>query len=105
MRAEPLTHACTTSAFRVKRDFMMATDSEVAAWMFEELQRRRRLEQQYAVSTIATVFGKEFTYRNKEGKLAISKAVLNSFKNLCGDHAVWELGERAWLLRKNGGTG
>jgi hypothetical protein len=77
----------------------MATDSEVAAWMFEKLRRRKRLELQHAFGTIAISFGKEFTYRNKEGKLAISKAVLNRFKNLCGDDVVWELRERKWRLR------
>lgn len=67
--------------------------------MLEELKTRRVLEQEYAVYSILKNFGREFTYTNENGNLAISKKVLKRFRDISGDIAVWERGERQWRVR------
>jgi hypothetical protein len=72
---------------------------QIAAWMFEELQRTKALYQETAVYDIAKRFGKEFTYTNVSGNIAIRKDVLSAFRKLSGDSVVWERGERMWRMR------
>lgn len=74
--------------------------TEVATWMVEELKSGRILYQQVAAAQIHDRFGKEFTYHNKNGNLAITKSVLDAFSRLTGDDVVWSRSQRFWRLRE-----
>ena len=61
---------------------------------------KKELYQESAVYDIAQKFGKEFTYDNENGNLAIRKDVLTIFRKLTKDSVVWERGERYWRPRQ-----
>jgi hypothetical protein len=75
------------------------TPQQVAEWMRDEVDRRGYLDQDVAADHIAKNFGKQFTYDNENGNLAIQRTVLNAFKKLTEKTAVWEKGERSWRKR------
>lgn len=78
----------------------MATPQEVAQWMHAELQRSNGyLYQETVVYEIERLFGREHTYDNEGGNLAIARPVLNAFRKLTEATVVWERGERMWRYR------
>lgn len=79
----------------------MATPKDVAEWMLEKLKERGYLYQEIAVGKIKSKYGQEFTYRNRNGNLAIDKRVLKEFRKLTEKTVVWERGERRWRYRKD----
>lgn len=80
------------------------TASDVAYWMLLELERRNgRLEETFALSRIAQLFGREFTGHDAEGNPALSLAVLDAFDQLTAGTVVWSSEERAWCYHDEGG--
>jgi hypothetical protein len=77
-----------------------ATPQQVAEWMLEELKRQGYLDQDTAVDQIAKTFGKQFTYDNENGNLAIERNVLSTFRKLTKDFVVWDREDRSWRMRK-----
>ena len=67
----------------------------------EQLRQRPILYQETAARQIASAFGAEFTYKNKNGNRAISKAVLTQFRKISGDDIIWERGQRMWRRRES----
>ena len=78
----------------------MATKEDAAKWMADELNRNGSLSQARAVRYIKNEIGKDFTHKNKNGNLAINKDVLEEFKKLTGEDAVWVRGDFRWRRRK-----
>ena len=78
------------------------TPTQIAEWMIEQLNRKQYLYQEEAVYEIEKLFGKEFTYPNGNGNLAISNAVLVAFRKISEKTVVWERGERMWRQRGRG---
>jgi hypothetical protein len=76
-----------------------ATSAEVAEWMMRKLDDGY-LYQQMAADQIRENFGEEHVYRNRNGNLAISEAVLVSFRNMSGHGVIWERGQRCWRKRE-----
>jgi hypothetical protein len=76
------------------------TPRTVAEWMLSEVEQRRCLAQETAVSDISTQFGQQFTYQNENGNWAISRNVLAEFRKISGDKVVWERSERQWRKRQ-----
>ena len=77
---------------------MSATPKEVAEWMVEELERVRFLYQEMIVHRIASKFGKDFVYTNRNGNKSIDRRVLDEFK-LLTPNVVWERSQRCWQKR------
>lgn len=77
-----------------------ATAQDVAQWMLSEVRRRRRLHQSWAAAMIASEFGQEFIYRNKNRHLAIDGRVLAAFRKLYGETVVWHRGPKYWELKQ-----
>ena len=77
----------------------MATAKEIAEWMVEQVANGKYLYQESVAHNIALTFGKEFTYHNNNGNLAIGKNVLKEFRKLTEGTVIWIKGERAWRLR------
>jgi len=75
------------------------TPQAIAQWMLEELGRAGILDQELIVHSIATKFGKEFTYFNENGNLSIDRRVLREFRKLTEGTVVWERGEKFWRFR------
>jgi uncharacterized protein DUF6953 len=75
------------------------TAVQVAEWMLEQINLKQCLYQEEAVYEIERLFGKEFTYANENGNLAIHKSVLAAFRKITEKTVVWERGERMWRLR------
>jgi hypothetical protein len=73
---------------------------QVAEYMIDRLKTAKLLYQEVVVYEIKLKFGKEFTYVNANGNLAIAKPVLSEFKKLSGDDVIWERGSRMWRLRQ-----
>jgi hypothetical protein len=78
----------------------MATATEVAEWMLEELRTEEILPQTTAAYEIADRFGEEFIYYNANGNPAIDKEVLAEFRRLSGSKVVWSRSNRHWRLRE-----
>jgi hypothetical protein len=76
----------------------MATAKEVATWMMGEVEKSNYVYQD-AVAHRMSAFGEGFTYRNKNGNLAIKKEVLKEFEKLSKDTVVWSRAQRAWRKR------
>ena len=80
----------------------MATPSDVAKWMLEELNRRQDcLYQEQVVHDIESKFGDGFTYTNEDGNQAIERLVLKEFRSLTGDDVVWERSDKLWRKRED----
>jgi hypothetical protein len=77
----------------------MTTASDVAIWMFEELQRKDVLDQADAAAQIQRKFGKEFIYENENGNLAIRRDVLAEFRKFAPDWIVWDRRNHEWRNR------
>lgn len=76
------------------------TPVEAAHWMFDELAKRKVLDQENAAWQL-TRKDKSLTYQNDNGNLAIGKPVLAEFNKLTkGDDVVWSRSERQWRFRK-----
>jgi hypothetical protein len=78
------------------------TPVDVAAWMFAEVEKNDRLPQLEAVTGIASKFGTEFLYQNRNGRPAISKAVLKEFRTLSDGIVVWDRTNFCWRMRAAG---
>jgi hypothetical protein len=78
------------------------TPEEVAKWMLEQLETETYIHQETIVYEIAEKFGKQFTYDNANGNLAIQRAVLTAFMKLSKDSVVWERENRRWRKREPG---
>jgi hypothetical protein len=79
-----------------------SSPSDVAAWMATELRRYNELHQSDAASKIESRFGRQFTYENANGKLAIGPDVLKAFNKLSGSDVVWCRSRRCWRNREDG---
>jgi hypothetical protein len=77
------------------------TDATVAAWMMQELQRRKNLYQEQVAWDIKKLFGKSFVYDNENGNPAISKSVLKEFTKLTKKDVVWSRSDRFWRARQS----
>ncbi len=73
---------------------------DVAAWMLDEFRRDGMLYQEVVVYGIAERFGERFAYHNANGNLAISRSVLDAFRQLSGNEVVWCRAGRYWRLRE-----
>jgi hypothetical protein len=72
----------------------MVSPKEVAAWMYQEIVNNGHLSQQWAVSTIATQFGKEFLSPNN----TIDTRVLSEFRKMHKGTVIWEHKTFQWRL-------
>jgi len=73
---------------------------QVADWMLQELVSKKELYQEIAVYEIHNRFGKEFTYINQNGNLAIDKKVLQEFKKITEGQVVWTRRDKSWRFRE-----
>ena len=78
------------------------TAIEVATWMATEVRAKKELYQDEAVDGIERKFGSSFIYENSNGNQAISKAVLEQFRQLTESDVVWDRRHRYWRLRESG---
>ena len=78
----------------------IATINEIAQWMYDEFQREGRLSQSYAAQKILELIGEEHLYRNGNHNWAINKSILNRFKQLRGNEAVWARQLQIWRRRE-----
>jgi hypothetical protein len=77
-----------------------SSPSDVAAWMATELSRFKELRQSDAAAKIESRFGRQFTYENANGNLAIGPDVLKAFNKLTGSDVVWCRSGRYWRKRE-----
>jgi len=76
------------------------THKQVAAYMAQQLEKRKELYQEDVVYEIERTFGSEFVYINENGNPAIDRKVLKEFRKLT-PNAVWERGNRSWRKRES----
>ncbi|MBP1495012.1 hypothetical protein J8Z69_11950 [Acinetobacter nosocomialis] len=76
------------------------TDAIVAQWLYDEILKKKWVDQGFAVSDILGKFGKDFVYYNENGNLAINKSVLREFnklkKQLPRGRIEWDRSDRSW---------
>ena len=80
----------------INRDVSATT---VAKWMADKLAQSDYLFQETIALEIASRFGKEFTYPNANGNLAIRKSVRDAFRKLVGPTVVWDRRTQSWRKR------
>ena len=81
---------------KMNRDVSTRT---VAKWMADKLAQSDCLFQETIALEIASRFGKEFTYPNANGNLAIRKSVRVAFRKLAGRTVVWDRRTKIWRKR------
>lgn len=74
----------------------MATKTDVAKWMLDELNKQGVLTQKYAGLRIRELFGDNFTYLNKNLSVAIKKDVLSEFRSLHKGKVKWDKNKMYW---------
>jgi hypothetical protein len=79
---------------------MAAISAFIANWMTGELNRLDRLVQRDVAAEITEQFGGEFTYRNKNGNLAIKEDILEAFDALTEGKVVWSKSGQYWRWRR-----
>jgi hypothetical protein len=67
--------------------------------MHAGIERVGFLYQSRAAAHIRRAFGERFLYANRHGNPAIVPAVLEEFRKLTEDSAVWSRGQRCWRKR------
>lgn len=75
------------------------TPEDAAAWMIDELARRKFLDQEHVAYKLVKI-DKSLIYYNDNGNLAVQKSVLAAFRKAMPDDVVWSRGERHWRYRK-----
>lgn len=78
----------------------MVAPKDIAKWMLDKMTPGAFLYQDTVAREIVEQFGKEFTYTNKDGGLAISRKVLDEFRKLTGNDVVWERCDKLWRRRE-----
>jgi hypothetical protein len=78
------------------------TPNEVAQWMAAQIRANGELHQNEVVYEIEEKFGSAFVYENENGNQAISRDVLDAFKDLTTHDVVWCRGDRYWRMREPG---
>lgn len=73
---------------------------QAAAWMCEQIEEHGVLYQDEAAAEITERFGKECTYQNENGNLAIRREVLKLFRAATEKTVVWDASERMWRRRE-----
>ena len=68
----------------------------VAIWMLKSINEQGCLRQKWAAAEIRSQFGREFTYINDIGHLAIGKAVLRQLKFLAHGSIKWDRRRMRW---------
>lgn len=76
------------------------TPKEAAHWLLAEVRANGELYQYEAASHLENETGKDLTYINDNGNVAIAPSVLSEFRKLAPDEVVWERSERLWRLRE-----
>lgn len=79
----------------------MASPTDVARWMAEEVEKNGCLYQNEAASAIEGFFGDTFVYTNQNGNTAIGRDVLNAFRRLTEATVIWDRSERYWRKRES----
>lgn len=79
---------------------MSTTKEEIAQWMIDQFKERRTITQESMVRLIIRTFGREWSYKNKNGNLAIHKDVLAEFRKLNDGSIVWDRAYRHWQVKK-----
>lgn len=74
------------------------TPEDAAAWMIQELAKRKYLDQDIVAYGLVKL-DKSLIYHNEAGNLAVDKKVLAAFKRAMPDNVVWSRGERHWRYR------
>ena len=77
---------------------MVATASEVAQWMVDQIRASELEYQEALVQEIEDRFGSEWVYQNDNGNPAISKRVLTEFGKIHAGTIEWDRSERAWSV-------
>jgi len=73
--------------------------SDVAQWMFNQINKKRELYHIEVVYQIEDKFGPQFVYENQAGNLVISREVLKEFRKLTEETVVWYRSELCWRIR------
>ena len=78
---------------------MAHTAQDVAEWMLAQFERRGQLYQSDAVDGIVREFGDDFVYTNATGGRSINRKVLDAFRKLTEETAVYNRAWRGWSKR------
>ena len=76
------------------------TTKDVAAWMLNQVNSKKKLYQSDAVWNIKKYFGDRFIYLNENHNSAISREVLKEFLSISLKTVVWNKRERYWRPRQ-----
>ena len=78
----------------------LATPKQVAEWMNQQFLARGLLSQRMAAYGILKTFGKGHLYKNANHNWAINEDVLNEFRKLTEETAVWSRSRQHWEKRR-----
>lgn len=85
---------------KMEEEAPAVTATVIAEWLFKEIQEAfpRHYYQSNAVRDIRTLFGEEWSYKNKHGNWAISTEVLKEFGKLkeTDINIQWDSGSQTW---------
>ena len=73
---------------------------QIAGWMHEEFERVGLLYQARVATEILQRFGRDHVYRNRNGNWAISAPILQEFRRLTVETAVWNRRGQFWRERR-----
>mgnify|MGYP001363342668 CR=1 FL=1 len=74
----------------------MASNSEIAQFMVDQIMAHGRVYQEHLVFDIAERFGEEYTFYNNNGNPAIKPAVLSQFRKLQAGRIEWDKADKSW---------
>lgn len=98
--AQPLDLLLITSGDNDENVLTPVTAANIGAWLLEVIEDSapRSVYQSQAVREIRNTFGEEWSYRNNNGKWAISKEVLKEFNTLKHARIQWDRGSQFWHI-------
>lgn len=74
------------------------TEKDVALWLYNEVINTPFLYRDNAAKHIRALFGDDFIYTTKSGKLGISLKVMNEFRKINQRGIKWDRRKHGWKI-------
>lgn len=81
---------------KLRRNSSPVTPEHVARWLAARFRRHGSMSHDLVVSDVCSCFGKEFSCKNRAGRLTFTEPVLTAFHAFTGNRARYDAVNGLW---------
>ncbi|HKK44018.1 MAG TPA: hypothetical protein VJ964_00750, partial [Balneolaceae bacterium] len=78
------------------------TEIEIARWLVNEIKSCGSVKKDEIIPKIESDFGEEFITKTTKGDKTLNSKIQDKFREFKGNDITWNIGRKAWVLKKNG---